>query len=170
MEIEKELMSEHSKTVTERVVAYIGDSPTRFAELMQLFFGADYRLVQRAAWPMSYAVQKHPSLFAPYFEPALLFMRQKGLPDAVVRNTLRILQDLDVPEHLQGELVDMCLEYIVSPVSAAAIKAFAISTLENLCKKYPELAEEVKIVLLERMEYEKPAFVSRAKRFLKVHK
>ena len=167
MNLREEILREHSKKQTLRIVDYVGNDKSRFAELMDLFFHGEYRVVQRSAWAMSIVSRKYPQLFEPYFQKALDYLKQPNLHDAVERNILRVVQDLAIPESLRGELVNSCLAYIEEPNKPPAIKAFSISVLENICRNYPELAEEIKVILDQRLPYESPAFQSRAKRFLK---
>jgi len=57
MDLLKLLREEHSKKQTDRIVSYIGADKERFAILIQLFFKGEYRITQRAAWPLSYCVR-----------------------------------------------------------------------------------------------------------------
>ena len=63
--------------------------------------------------------------------------------------------------------MDICFEYISSPTEAIAVKAFALTILENLSKKYPEIKPELKTIIEDRWDYETAAFHSRAKKILK---
>jgi hypothetical protein len=54
MDLLKLLRAEHSKKQTDRIVHYIGADKDRFALLMKLFLQGEYRITQRAAWPLSY--------------------------------------------------------------------------------------------------------------------
>jgi hypothetical protein len=165
--IREELLREHSKPQTDRIVAYVGENVERFAQLMACFFDEDKLLSQRAGWPMSDTALVYPSLFEPYLKSAIANLKKPHLHDAVIRNTLRVTQYANIPEEMQSELVDLALGYVENPKATPAIKAFSIGTLTNICQQYPELAQEVKLVLGERMEYESPAFISRAKAFIK---
>jgi hypothetical protein len=57
--------------------------------------------------------------------------------------------------------------YISSPSEPAAVKAFSLSILQNLSKQYPEIKNEVKLIIEKRWPYETAAFHSRAKKFMK---
>jgi hypothetical protein len=50
---------------------------------------------------------------------------------------------------------------------AIAIKAFSIAVLQKLAKLYPEIINEIKLIIQERWDYETPAFKARAKKLLK---
>ena len=62
MNIRDTLLEEHSKAQCHKIVAYIGNNQERFNELAALFLYDEYRVAQRAAWPLSYCVAAHPGL------------------------------------------------------------------------------------------------------------
>ena len=127
----------------------------------------EYRVVQRAGWPMSYCVEKYPELIKKHFPRLLKNLNKKGIHDAVKRNTVRLLQFTPIPEKFHGEVMDICFRYISSPTEPVAVKAFSITVLQNLTKQYPEIINEIKLVIEERWDYETVAFKTRAKKLLK---
>ncbi|HTS43499.1 MAG TPA: hypothetical protein VMH01_03820 [Puia sp.] len=170
MKIRDMLLEEHSKKQCDRIVRYIGNDKKKFAELMKIFFHGEYRLTQRAAWPMSYCVRKYPDLIEPYFKPLLANLQKKHLHDAVIRNTVRLLQTVDVPERYHGKLMNICFDHIQSNETAVAIKAFSLTILENLSRQYPDIIPELKLIIRERWDHESAAFRSRAKKVMKAEK
>ncbi|MEI9912474.1 MAG: hypothetical protein WDO71_24170 [Bacteroidota bacterium] len=46
-------------------------------------------------------------------------------------------------------------------------KAFSLTILQNLSRLYPEIRNEIKVIIEERWEHETAAFRSRAKKILK---
>lgn len=94
-------------------------------------------------------------------------LSKPGLHDAVPRNTMRLLQYVEIPEKFHGQVMDLCFRYISSPAEAVAIKAFSISVLQNLAKRYPGIINEIKLIIEERWDYETIAFKTRAKKLLK---
>lgn len=167
MDLLASLEKEHSKKLTSRIVSYIGNDRIRFAELMKLFFGGEYRITQRAAWPMSYCVREHPHLIGPYFKKLVQLLKRRDVHPAVTRNIVRLLQDVEIPSKWQGEIMDCCFRFIADPEEAAAVKAFSFGVLENLLKEYPEILPEIKVIIDERWEHEGGAYRSRARRILK---
>lgn len=166
MDIKSALIKEHSKKQCDQIVNYIGDDKKRFAELMEIFFKGEYRLTQRAAWPMSYCVRKHPDLIKPYFKRLLDNLNKKKLHDAIKRNTVRLLQDVDIPKQFHGRVMNLCFDFIASNDTAVAIKAFSLTILENLSKQYPDIIPELKLIIEERWEHETAAFRTRAKKII----
>ena len=52
MNLREALLKEHSKKQMLKIVKYIGNDQQRFDELMKLFLESEYRITQRAAWPV----------------------------------------------------------------------------------------------------------------------
>jgi hypothetical protein len=167
MKLRDQILKEHSKANCDIIVKWVGDSQQRFDELFDLFLNDEYRVVQRAGWPLSYAVSAHPEFIQKHFARLLKNLQKPGLHNAVRRNTIRLLQDVKIPKRFQGQVMDLCFEYIHSPTEMVAVKAFALTVLENLSKQYPEIKPELKTIIEDRWDYETAAFRSRAKKILK---
>lgn len=163
------ILEEHSKKQCDRIVNWIGPDKNRFKLLMQLFFSGEYRINQRAAWPMSHCVRNHPELIKPYFKSLLETLGAKGQHDAVKRNIVRLLQNVDIPKKYQGKLMEICFELIQSNDTATAIKAFSLTILENLSKLYPAILPELKLIIEQRWAYETAAFHVRGKKIIKTY-
>ena len=166
MELRETILAEHSKVQTNAIVKWVGNSQERFEALFHLFLKDEYRVVQRAAWPLSYCVIKHPQLIQKHFKDLIANLHTPNLSSAVKRNTLRLLQHVSIPERFHGEIMNLCFDYIASPAEAVAVKAFALTILQKIAQFYPEIKDEVKIIIEDRWEVESPAFKSRAKKFL----
>ena len=167
MNLRATILAEHSKSNCTKIVQWIGDSQKRFDELIALFLGDDPLVVQRAAWPLSYAAIAQPQLIKKHFGKLIRNLQKPKIHDAVKRNTVRLLQDMTIPEKYHGDIMNKCFEYISSPDETAAVKAFSLTVLHNLAKSYPEIKNELKLVIEERWDYETAAFHSRARKILK---
>lgn len=167
MDLEQAILKEHSKTQTGRIVKYVGRDEKKFAELMKLFLKGEYRVTQRAGWPLSYCVQKHPELIQPYFKQLLDYLHQPGTHEAIPRNIVRMLQYVEIPKRFHGRVMSSCFDLISNHDTPVAIKAFSLTVLENLANAYPEIKPELRLVIEERWQYETAAFHSRAKKILK---
>ena len=166
MEIRAELLKEHSLQNTLRIVDFACVSEENFDQLIQCFLSNEYRVAQRAAWAVSYVASKKASFIIPYIEDLVGQLTKKGVHNAVVRNSARILQQVDIPVALHGELMNTCFAFIEAHETPIAIKAFSLTILNNLAKIYPEIKPELQLIIEERWEIETPAFRSRAKKIL----
>ncbi len=165
MNLREALLKEHTKTNTTRIVDYIGDDKNRFAELIDLFFNDVYRVGQRAAWPVSYSGRAHPELITPYIKKMLKNL-ENPVHDSVKRNTLRVLQNFDIPKSLQGLAVKQCIRMVESN-EPIAIKVFSITLLGNIAKQHPELKSELRMLIETQIPYASKGFLSRASKVLK---
>jgi hypothetical protein len=167
--IREELLREknHTREQALKISEFACSSPKNFKILMHCFLSNEYRLAQRAAWSVSWAAKKNPSLINPYIKDLVAQLSRKDVHNAVIRNSVRILQQIEIPESLHGELMNNCFNFIESPSTPVAIKAFSLTTLFNLSKFYPEIKNELKLIIEERWNNETPAFKSRGKKILK---
>lgn len=149
MNIKAELEREHSKTSTTAIVNYVGGNEVRFEKLMEVFLHGEKRLSQRAAWPLSYVGANHPELIVKALPRLLVKLAEPGTHDAIKRNILRALQETEIPEKYEAPVVDACFRFMRNESMAVAIRAFAITTAARICKKYPELNEELVLLLAE---------------------
>lgn len=166
MDIKKELLKEHSKSQSQKIATYIGYNKKRFDELMSLFFSSEYRVTQRAAMVVSHCADKHHELVAPYLEPMILNLKN-DVHVAVQRNTLRVLQEMEMPDSVIGDAADICFKIMESAKEPTAVKVFAMTLLANICKKVPELKNVLKILIEDQLPYGSAGFKSRGNKILK---
>ena len=166
MNLREQILKEHSKENCNIIVLWIGVNQERFDELFYLFLNDQYRVVQRAAWPLSYSVIEHPFLIKKHFGKLLKNLSRPNLHDSVKRNTVRLLQHVEIPKKYQGLVMDICFDYIISPEEPVAVKAFCLTVLEKLSRQYPDIIPEIKLVIEQQFEHETIAFQTRAKKLL----
>jgi hypothetical protein len=167
MDIAKELAKGHSKKLTSKVVDYVGNNKGRFKVLIDLFFKGPYRVTQRASRPMGIVAADHPNLILPYLKRLIRFMETDGVHDAVKRNGFRILQFADIPKQSHAALIDLCFRVIQNSSEAVAIRVFAMSTLARVITQYPEIQNELRVIIEDELPFAKPAFRSRGLKILK---
>lgn len=167
MNLRHMILAEHSKAQKDKIVKWVGNSQSRFDELVKLFLNDEDPVVtQRAGWPLSYIVIEHPSLINKHFGKLIKNLQKEDLHNAIKRNTVRMLQEIDIPKRYHGQVMNTCFNFIQSPTEAVAIKAFSLTVLGRLLPLYPDIRNELKLVIEERWEHETPAFRVRAKKFL----
>lgn len=166
MILREEILKEHSKAQCKKVVEWVGANQRRFDELFYLFLNDEYRVVQRAAWPVSYCVEAYPKLISKHWKALIENLNKPNLHDAVKRNSLRLMQEIELPEDYHGEVMNICFQYLESPTEALAVKVFSMSVLGNLAKNYPEIKAEIKLLIEEQLPNQSAGFKSRAKKVL----
>ncbi len=167
MKLRDTILEEHSKKQCLKIVAWVGDDKARFGELMKLMLTDEYRVAQRAAYPIGYCVEKYPSLIKPWIGKMIKKMEDRTAHDAVRRNALRIFEEVDIPEKYCGILFDRSVKFLHDLSEPIAVRAFAISVMSNIAQKYPDLKNEVKINAESLLHCGIPALESRGKRSLR---
>jgi len=168
MNLREEILKAHSKAQCDKIVRWVGSSPDRMDQLVKLFKSSEYRVIQRAAWPLSYIAIAHPSLIKKHLSSLVKLLNQQPQPDAVTRNILRLLQSVPLPASLQGTVMDACFRFIEDPAQAIAIKAFALTVVTGMAKDYPAIIPEIKLLIESQATTQTAAFKSRAKRSMEL--
>lgn len=151
-EIESILAAGQSRKMANIVIDIILQDESRIDELMQCFFSDHLRTCQHAAWPVGILAEKHPTILLPYL-PKMVTNLDEPKHDAVVRNTLRTFQFIEIPEELQSDVYDRCLEYLSNPKHPIAFTAFGMTVCADIAMQYPELREEVIAAIEYRMPH-----------------
>jgi hypothetical protein len=167
MRLREQILKEHSKENCNKLVQWVGASPDRFDKLFYLFLHDEYRVVQRASWPISYCVEAHPGLIKKHFTALLDHLEKPGIHAAVKRNTIRLLQFIEIPKRYHGRLMDLCFGYLGDPREAITVKVFSLTVLQHLAAFYPEILPELKLLVEENCGYGTAAFKARARQFNK---
>ena len=164
MNLESEILKADFKDQVVRVAAEISTDENKFAELMKLFFSHNNTYAQRASWVMMHCTDRYPWLVRPYLKKLVKNLYQSP-GEATKRNTVRLLQFIDIPEALWGEVIEICFRYLKGN-EAIAIKVFSMTVLFNLSQLVPEISEELKINIEDQLPYGSAGFKSRANKIL----
>lgn len=167
MNIKKELLTGKSKHKILEVANYIKQNNTKLKELINLLKSEDEFLRYRVAWCLSACYDnktKGLSLYCDHYFNLL----QKETYSSVKRNILRILQWIEIPENLHGELINLCFIYLHDINEPTAVKAFSIAILEKMCGFYPDLISETLLVCEPYKSNSSPGIKSRANRIFKI--
>lgn len=168
MNLEFEILKDHSTRQALRIERWIGSDTRRFKRLMELFLNGEYRVVQRAARIISGCVQKDPDLVKPWLSVMVGKMQEPGAPDAVKRNVLRVLQHVEIPSYLLSTLIPFCFKELASAKSPIAVKAFAMTVLANAAKRKPDITPELRSILQQLAPGASPGLRVRSRNVLRI--
>jgi hypothetical protein len=165
MDLTAELLREHSARQTQRLVLYVDARAERLTELVELTCGTPGRLSQLASEILSWCAGSHPKRLLPYLPRLLPLLGTTAHHPAVRRSVARALQFVDVPEDLQAETFDRCLE-LLGGTEPVAIKVYALTVLTSIARLHPGLATEVIQVTEQQLPYALPSLRARARKEL----
>jgi len=165
-DLKEALLTEHSKSNTLRIAAWIGDDPGRFNELWEIIKTGAPPLPQRASWVFGHCCERFPDLLKPHLDEIVSFL---PLPhhNSIHRNFCKTLATIDIPEEHQGTLYSLAIDWIFSQKVPVAVKAHCMEIAYKIARPIPELREELAIVITDQMDYGSAGFKSRARIILK---
>lgn len=166
MTLKEMILDTPSKESTLEIASYISDDDNKFEQLWQLVKTAAPPVPRLAAWIMEEVVGRHPSLLNPWLHDIIDFLPTQ-VHDGVRRNLVKILARTPVPEERHGELYDICLDWLIGGQTPVAIKVWCMEICTRIAWPYPELREELALVIEEQMPFGSKGFVSRGRKTLK---
>ncbi|MBL4594743.1 MAG: hypothetical protein JKX68_13155 [Flavobacteriales bacterium] len=167
MNFREQLALGHSKLLTSQIVDEISAHPKRMDELMQIFIEGPVQFTQRSAWSISVIAEKQPELLMNYYDLFIKLLNQPNKHDSINRNIVRALQYLDIPEKYQGKILDVCFRLLKSSDEPIAVKAFSMTVIFNLSKKYPDIIPELRATIKALMPNGSAGIKSRGNKVLK---
>jgi len=136
------------------------------SELMDCFFSDNWVLCQKTSWPITMVADRAPDMLIPYL-PKMIKNLDRPHHDAVVRNTIRTWQVMNIPEDFEGEIYDRCFEYFADPQYAVAIRVFSMTVCGNIAMRHPSLAAEIIPIIEDNWDHSTAAWRGRGKKELK---
>lgn len=168
MDIEHDLLNEHSKSLTLKIAAWIGTDAERLKCFMDVFLGGDPLIAQRGAWVIGKIADDRPDMFIPHLKKLISAMKKPGVHDAVKRNITRLLQTIEIPRRMEGTIVSLCFDFLASPNESIAVKVYSMSVIARFCAKEPDLEKELRLLVARQLPDATGAFRARAKHVLKI--
>ena len=134
--------------------------------LMELvgLLDAEHPVAMRFSWIFGDITDLNPELIfdcLPYF-----FKRRNDFTfPGFQRSVARMLYFAGVPEELEGEVTDQLVEWVMDPQQAIGVKHHSLKVLIGLAKKYPELAQEVILVMESQADMHTAAYQKRTRKW-----
>ena len=167
MDLTQQLQQKYSKEIFGTLVAEIGNNVEKFDQLIHIFFnsGTHVRLASHASWILSNCVKNHPSLLEPYMEQIIDFI-ESPIHETAKRNMIRAWQFISIEEKYQGRVLNICFDYLNKKETSIACRVYSLVLVANLTKHFPELKNELILIIEDQLPYQSPAFISTGKKIL----
>ena len=167
MDLKEQLLKVHNRQNADLIAEWIGANQERFDKLMRILIEGDFRIAQRASWPFSIAAINRPGLITNHFERIIENVKRTDINNGVRRNTLSVFVYGSIPDSFEGEIMDLCFNFLLDPTETTAIKSACLGILEKLIRKYPEILPELSIIIEDQLPYAEISFKSKATKILK---
>ena len=166
MDYISQLLQEHSRTNTNKIAKAIGSSETEFKKMVNIIYHEKSPLPHRAAWLLATVNQKNPEMLLPYI-PLFIKTVSDFKVDGIKRNMMLVLAKHEIPEKLQGKLITICFDFVLSKTETVAVKANAMQCIANIAKQHREIIPELKAAIEDQLPKTSKAFHARAGMILK---
>lgn len=164
--LEERINLRFTDRIGQEVKAFIANDSEKLDLLMEYYFHEYWLVNQRTSWFLYMLLKEDNTLIYPYL-PKII----KGLKDpphvSYTRSAMRIFQNIDIPEEHQGTLYDFGSSLIQDIKEPVANKVFAMTMMYHIAIPFPELMQELKMILETQYPYEMPGFKSRTRKIIK---
>jgi hypothetical protein len=160
------LKKEHSRANTDAIARSVGNEPEKFKKIIQIIYKSEAPLPQRASWLLTVISRKNPQLIVPYIDLFVNSITDFKI-DGIKRNILNALFTQKIPKQLQGKIVNICFDFILSPSETVAVKVISLDIISKFIKDYPELKNELKAAIEDQLPKTTIAFRSKGSKILK---
>jgi len=133
----------------EEMEAYLKSHPEDFSEAIDLAVGDRERYSWRAAWLLSRCMVKNDERVRGSLDRLIAAMPEK--PDGHWRELMKVVAAMHLDDEQEGRLFEMAMQQWQNPDKQSSVRWKAFQFMSSMVKKYPDLAEEVKLVLLPRL-------------------
>lgn len=161
-----QLLEEHSRLNTDAIANAIGNNAEEFKKIIDIIYTAEAPLPQRASWILAAVNDKYPELLKPYLSKFIDTINQFKI-DGIKRNMILVLASQHIPKKLQGKLVNLCFDQMLSANETVGVKVHAMQAIANIAMQHPELQNELKAAIEDQLPKTTAAFHARAKHILK---
>ncbi len=125
--------------------AYLKSHPKDFSEAIDLAVGNRERYSWRAAWLLSNCMDKDDERVRNSLDRLIAAMPDKT--DGHWRELMKIVSKMRLNDEQEGRLFDMAMQRWLDPDKQSSVRWKAFQFIAAMVEKYPELADEVKLVL-----------------------
>lgn len=125
--------------------AYLKAHPEAFSEAIDLAVLDRERLSWRAAWIVGNCMERDDKRLRASLDRLIASMPEK--PDGHWRELMKIVAAMRLNDEQEGRVFEMAMQQWLDPDKQASVRWKAFQFMASMVDKYPELAEEVKLVL-----------------------
>jgi hypothetical protein len=136
------LLKGNSRSYTDFVADIVIERPELVSELWEIYLSAEEPVSRRAAWIIDTASEDKP-VWIEAFLPQLISKLPKFNHDGLKRHALRMIARMPFPADREGELLNLCFEWLLSTTESVAVKMYCIQILYRLSTIEPDILQEL---------------------------
>ncbi len=140
------------------------EQPDQLPSLLGFCTDPEVIVQQNAGAVLGKIIDLDQAILVPHL-PQMLANLEASPHDAVRRATMRVLQTVEIPESIEGEVFDVAMRSVSDFGEATAIRGYAMTAARRLCERYPSLRRELLPLVEDLIEQKAPtSILTRAKR------
>jgi len=148
------------------IVSFLSAHPIEISTLINVTSQSPERIAWRAAWIIDLLDRDKPELISPHI--ADLHIILKATPYNGVRRSLLKIINHHSPSSLEdGELLDKCFQWMITPTVPTAVRAHAMQYISQLLPSYPDLKREFELCLETALNDGNKGIKAKARNLLK---
>lgn len=163
-----ELIPDSSRLAADRAAEMAASNWEIFEEFLTLTLNDDKIWGQRASRVINFACNLNPEFF--HTTRSILINKIPELKNiSIQRNLMKTLLDGNLTEEEEelGTLASYCFQILEKGPHIPAIQAYCMTMLARISEKYPELEDELCIILSSRLDDESAGIRCRAEQILR---
>lgn len=147
-----------------RAVDFVAKDETLIAELVDLSLSIDEHKSMKASWVLRYVAEKNKTLVEPHLSKIISHLNQSTY--SCQRSLLNIIDYYTISEELEDLTYDQCFKVLLDSKSSVANKATSMNILSKICLKYPELSNELILVIQDLLINATPGIKSKGNKVI----
>lgn len=136
----------------EEFIHYFTSDKRRLDEILRHIWSlSEYPYKEYASWMFMHIV-KSKKIDATKYYNKLVDTLFKTHDQTVLRNVVCCLDQINITDYQESELIDQLISFIQDRSNKVALQVYSIYLLIKFCKKYPELTQEILVVIMMNSE------------------
>ena len=167
-ELKENLRRQNLKWNWDAIASDCVANPKLLPHLIRHCISEEVQIQQNAGAVLGKLINLDKEILVPHI-PSMLKNLQSDPHDAVKRATMRVLERIEIPEKLEGDVYDVAMQFVTDFNQPVAIRAFSMTVARRICQSYPSLSLELLPVVQGFFELKQSAgIIARARKELKI--
>jgi len=164
-DIREEILGARSKSAWVNMVHESHERPELIPILFDCLINGESRISRSSAEIIRLISDQDKSVMNPYVN-ALIDKLNSSCHVAIKRCIFRLFQRTSFTEEQAGKVVEIGFIHLQDHSYSIAVRVFAMTTLYQITKTYPELFDELVAVLSSNLDQESTGFRNRAEKII----
>ena len=158
----------HQNRKPENYLPFLLEKPILIKEIVQILLQqTKYPYSEYGSWLLTHFAKKHPDLLIAHYDSLidLMFISKN---QSVLRNCANTIELLPYADYREAEFLDLLMAMLMDKSNKLALLVHSLYLLIPICKKYPELKNEINSIISLYKETESPALKAAFRKFNKL--